>query len=231
MAITLVAHAVAASSDGGTSATTPAIDTTGANLLIVVATFLSTSGPVIADSKSQPMWAPVIGNSAVGVSNQMYYTSAAAIVGAGHTFTITTTAGFPSIEVLAFSGALATNAVQPGASSTPQSTPATTIQPGSVSPDANGYVLVTGLFNNEGSGSPSIDQGFTISDYADQGASQNYGSAAAYLIQGVAGAVNPTWTKNNNVAVATMAAFKVASVARVAQNYSLNQAVKRAAFR
>ena len=63
-----------------------------------------------------------------------------------------------------------------------------TIQPGSVTPPINGALIVTACMGVVGSAtSPTIGSGFTVSDHINFNL-----SAMAYLVQGTAGATNPS---------------------------------------
>lgn len=89
---------------------------------------------------------------------------------------------------------------------------ASTIQPGSVTPSADGYLIISGLaVSSQPTAAMTVDSGFTIADQRYAGGAE-YG-AAAYLIQGTAAAINPTWspeaTGSVDVAVA-IAVFKAA---------------------
>lgn len=91
----------------------------------------------------------------------------------------------------------------------------TTIQPGSVTPVADGYLVLTGMATTSlPTGAFSIDSGFTIADERHS-VSVEYGGAA-YLLQSTAAAVNPTWTLAASGpvdATATIAVFKASAAA------------------
>lgn len=198
--ITAIAHTSAGSGD--TSAvTSPAIDTTGATLLVVVtARFGSTMS--VTDSKGNTYTA--LTDYLSGDAVQIHYCKNPT-VGSGHTFTGTTAAGYPSISVGAFNNTDTTaNADQSnGATSASASTLAT----GSVTPSTDNQLLVAGVAHDKAA--QSINGGFTVLDSKAYSASNYIGSALAYLVQTTATAANPTWdtTTAGNICAA-IATFK-----------------------
>ncbi len=211
MAIAVIAN-TAAGSTTGDNVTTGAINTTGANFLVLVVASLDNTGVTISDSKANT-WTPR--TNRVGTPDLQVYDANAtgtAIVGTGHTFTATSTAQMPALAVIAFSG-VATAAIFDVENGTSFAGVAS-VQPGSVTPTVNNEVLVTGLSNDVAQLGPTIDTGFTRSDFVDFVATLTNGVAMAYKIQTTAGAENPTWswTFASNGAV-SMATFKAAVAA------------------
>lgn len=195
-----LAHAVAASSDT-LAVTTAAIDTTGADLLIVaVANYASAQAADVSDSKGNtwhPMTAQV--NSVDRV--RMYY-AYSPTVGTGHTFTASRVdANYPAIAVMAFSGAQLTDPLlsQNGATAAA----ATSIQPGAVS-GFDQRLVVTALAFESGD-TVSVGSGFTISDQTPWVTGVNFGVALAYKILTIDENPNPTWswTTSDDVAAAS----------------------------
>lgn len=204
MAIALVAH-VGAVSTTSNNVTSAAIDTTGANLLVLVLSD-SDGSTVISDSKSNT-WTSAVGPTGPSPKVRIFYAKNPT-VGTGHTFTGTSSAKFPSIYASAFSGADTTapldqinSATSPGAAS---------LQPGSVTPSANGELLVTGFTTNS-SDTMSIGSSFTLLDQHGTVGGQAFGGGSAYLVQATAAAINPTWSDGSGsgldgVAIATFKA-------------------------
>src|SRR3989304_1512071 len=187
----LVVHAKAA---GAASATTPAIDTTGSNLLVLKISHLpSTTGFSVSDSKSNT-WVEAAASYASTSTKVRIFYAINPTVGAGHTFTISGTSLYGTIGVLAFSGAdtTAPEDVHNGATTGSGVSLAT----GSITPSANGAIVVAGFSGGTGTSTYTIGSGFSVTDTTDfvSGGSGNTGGAAAYLIQGSAAAVNPTWS-------------------------------------
>ena len=136
----------------------------------------------------------------------MYYCSAP-IVGTGHTFTYSGTSIYTAMCVQAFSGLASSTPfdVQNGAATTG----ATSLQTGSITPTANGELLVTYIapFNSV-SVSPTIDSGFTVTDFI-AGGGGNWAAAMAYFVQPTAAAINPTWSYTPSASASTeIASFK-----------------------
>jgi hypothetical protein len=198
--ITLVAH-VATGANGVPSA---AIDTTGANLIVISQSGVSSGTSAPTDSKGNT-WTALTEYSGGSTSVQLFYCSNPT-VGAGHTFTPHGVS--VSIAVSAFSETL--NAI-PDGSSGAGSASATTQQPGSLTPSVDNCLVVTGLMYISGvmPGPATISAGFDITDNAGN-ASTFVPVALAYQVQTTATAVNPTWSTNAAAekTAAAMAVFK-----------------------
>lgn len=194
----LVLHAAASSTSS--VATFGAVDTTGANLLVINAIYAS--APAVADNKGNT-WNALTAQTSGGVSSQLFYAQNPT-VGAGHTFTVT--ANFPSAELLAFSGMQsAPFDQQNGATGGPN------VTTGSITPTADNAVVVTGAMGINNS-TPTVDSSLTVTDGVAYVSGTNYGSAMAYGIEGVAQAINPTWTAagGDNIYAAVIASFLTA---------------------
>jgi Concanavalin A-like lectin/glucanases superfamily len=198
--IAAVANAIAYSSDHAT-VTTSGIDTTGANLVVVCIWWYGGSPSSLADSKSNT-WIPLTPQVSGGVYNVQLYYCAGGTVGAGHTFT--GTAAYSAMAVEAFSGAAASPFL--GETGTETGSNVTSLHPGSITPGANGALLVAGADIGP-TGTLTIDSGFTAA-VLDTSFANYEGGGIAYLIQGASAAVNPTWSwPTPEPAAAVMAAF------------------------
>lgn len=211
MSYSLLVHASQTSTGASTGATTSAIDTTGADLL--VACLSSNDGiATLSDSKSNT-WTPLtmtIGGAPPGV--RLYYCRGGT-VGTGHTFSSAGVSQYSSVAVAAFSGAHATPFDAENGSNGSGGTQAT----GSVTPSEAGELIIAGLAFNSAGSPLSIDAGFTIAEDANYVAGQSYGVGLAYLIQGAAAGVNPTWTRGGSSQnAAAIATFKAAAAAAAA---------------
>lgn len=186
MPVSLVAHAKA--SINGVSVT-PAIDTTGANLLIG---YVSTDGvnAPISDSNGNTWIALADHGASYPQSAGLYYCYLPASVGPGHTFSID--ASYNSLFVAAFRGVKQSSAFNADTGFSEPGT-VTSIQPGSISVLA-GDLLVTGVAMFSPSAILTIDSGFSITDQAPGTQSANYGGGLAYLVAAGPGSVDPTWT-------------------------------------
>jgi hypothetical protein len=188
------------------SVTTDAIDTTGADL-IVIATSVDNGSTQATPTDSKSNTWTALGNSASTVRVKLYYAWGSGIaVGSGHTFSYNASDSFPSIAVIAFSGALVASDpinLENGASSAG----ATSLQTGSVSP-AGTDLFVTGIgWNAEAYVNFSINSAFTKQVGNDNVGGLAYGIAMAYKESG--SAENPTWSRTNSDYMATrIASFK-----------------------
>lgn len=194
--VAVVAHTSIPGTGGGPGPfTSSAIDTTGATLLVIVTANAVTWDPVISDSKGNT-W-----NSALDVddvsnnSHLMVHYAYNPTVGSGHTVTVDGALNFISAEVAAFSG-IKTTANPVDQTNTGRVGSAATVQPGSITPSVGGALIVCGLGTAGPAGiSASINSGFAITDQLPLSSGNYYGSALAWLAQGSAAAVNPTWTE------------------------------------
>lgn len=187
---------VAGTAKPGSSAfgvvTTDPIDTRGANLIVVaVGTYVSHTG-TISDSKSNT-WIPLTLYSASDANSKIqFFYCLNPTTDAAHTFSTTPgTFSLPGVGVVAFSGV----------SAFVSESGALGLHPGSITATLNGSLFVTCSTAN----SP-VDGGFTGFDAAYSGGT-NIGCGIAYLIQGTAGAENPTWSGAGYGPVSAMALF------------------------
>ena len=196
-------------STNGNNTTTSAINTTGANLLLIGFTFFTGgSAPVLTDNKSNT-WTQLAISSVTGNLGSVIYYSSNPIVGAGHTFTESASNTFPTVCVLALSGDAAVSPFdqQNGNNSNGLGS---TIQTNSVSPTVDNEVLFT-VVAADTAGTDTINSGFTISNQAAANGN-SYNTGCAYIIKGAGTAgvgVNPTWTNpGSNTEATRIATFK-----------------------
>jgi hypothetical protein len=187
MTIAIIAEGIKASATGG-DVTTDAANTTGADLIVLALIYYhagTVSVPTVLDSKGNT-WTALTDRRSSNQGCRLFY-CAGPTVGTGHTFS-TSGANFPTLAYIAVSGASATPYHSEAGNATESGT---SLQPGSVTPPADGCLVVTGLNFGGGSGA-SIGSGFTaqVSNYNPGVA---IAGAIARLIQGTAAAVNPTW--------------------------------------
>lgn len=208
-----IAHVKYTGAVGGTSA---GVDTTGADLIVVQVIWSLGGGtaiePTLSDNKSNT-WTPLtVQQVANGVCGRILYCQAPT-VGSGHTFTLGgSPIAVPALYMAAFSGSTASPADQQNGTHTTSSI--TSVQPGSITPSQDNCLVVTGL-GMAGTSGPAVDSGFTITDSAALAGGVNYGAGLAYLVQGSAAAINPTWswTGASTQTIATIASFKPAGAA------------------
>lgn len=208
--IALVAHTkvTPAGNSGGTS---PAITTTGANLIVLATTITAAATASVSDSKSNTWTALTAAAAGVSQKSQIFY-CLNPTVGTGHTFTVNNSGGFESMCIAAFSGAKSSSAFDQQNTNAIDVPGGTTIQPGAVTPTVNKSLIVTTFgtaFVDAGAG-VSINGGFNVIDYVPLSAGTYFGTALAYLVQNVAAQANPTWTASvsGNSLTATIATFK-----------------------
>lgn len=203
MAYALLNHVqTTGSTSGGTSS---AIDTSGADLLVINGVCNNGTGPTISDNKGNTYILAV--NSQ---SNFIWYCRGG-VVGAGHTFTIAGASTFSIAQVTAWSGSLALSVLGPTNQAFNGGAGAT-FQGGSVTPAATGSLVIAGL-QSQPTGLVTIDSGFTITDQTTIVGGSHFGGGQAYLIQSPAAAVNPTWSGLAGGAGAANAVFKPAASA------------------
>lgn len=204
MAISLVSSVEEDFDAGGWSATggtTTAINTTGANLIVLaLGWYVGSATATVSDSKGNT-WIALTDVSGGFSKHQIYYAKNAT-VGTGHTFTISmSTSAWPGAFVYAISGADTTAPfdVQNSFANVLSSGPISI----AVTPTINGSFIVTGLrTGNATTSTVSIDLSFILT--------KNTGGAAAYIIQTTAATINPTWNYSggNQGAAITIASFK-----------------------
>lgn len=209
MAVALVVAATAAhGQDGGT---TGAINTTGANLIVCVVTYLTGSTITLADSKSNT-WTALTA-SAVAGSNatvRIYYCDNPT-VGSGHTFTVSSGGHFYGrVNAMAFSGIDTTGGsfdAQNGGTVSSATSKAT----GAVTPATDGLAIICA----GGRGSSYLnDAGFTDVDNHQFILNDDFSTYVAYKLASGTSSLNPTisWTTSDDAAV-RISTFKTPAVA------------------
>ncbi len=213
MAWTRIAHTTAGCPGGDfKTVTTTAIDTTGADLIVISVSAFTAANPTVSSNKAGTYNLLTIRSVGGAISNRLFY-AAAPTVGSGHTFTAShpTTNVFPSISVEAWSFAHATPFDQQNGAA---SAGVTSLATGSITPSENGELIFAGLGAGANSGTNSINSGFTIGDQTQHDGANHEGVSIAYFEQGAAAAINPTWSCTNSVSLAvTIASFKATAVA------------------
>jgi hypothetical protein len=193
------------------STTTPAINTTGANLLIIVVTVdnsASLPGTIfdaVGGHTNTYTLAKSITAAGSSAGTYTYYCLNPAYVGSGHTFTISIANGYPSIYAAAYSGVASSSALDAVTNSAAITT-GTSLQPGTITPSCTNELVVAGLFAENGtatvSGATLRQARATISGW--------WGGAYADSIQTSKAAINPAWSFTSGHAAATIVAFKAA---------------------
>lgn len=199
------ARFVSSAAAGGTQhggVTTGAIDTSGADILVMAVSCDAGVSPTVSDSKSN-VWSPLTLRTSSFVRVRLWYVTAPS-VGSGHTFTVDALSdSFSSIAVAAFSGVTSFESENGATASGIE-----LIQPGSVTPNFDDALVVAAIGVN-GIDSPyAISDGFTISNQVAFDTGTHYGVALGYVIQPAAAAINPMWAWQESLeAAAAIAAF------------------------
>ena len=191
----LIAGASAAGPNGPT--TTSAINTTGANLIVISLSWQNgITQPAISDSMGNGYIAissPLLNGA--DVNTQLFYCYGG-VVGAGHTFTIGNTTGsnYGAMKVLAFSG----STFYPFDQFTGQWTAGVSAETGSLTPLFDNELIVTSVSFEAAQASLSVDSGFVQPiGYVNYVSGNNFGNGIAYFFQRPATAVNVQWSGNN----------------------------------
>lgn len=211
-AIALISTGHGAFNGGGGSSngfTSSALDTSGANLIVLALAEALSGAGTISDSKSNT-YTQLTLRGASQTQVRLWYAKNPS-VGSGHTFTVTCTACFPGMAVLSFSGADTTAPFDVENGNT--QTFATSTTTGSITPGSANEVVVAALSTNDTTGIAISGGGFTaISDSINVTGFGEAGVAIAFVVQTTATASNPTFTETNNSGLgAAIASFKSSS--------------------
>jgi hypothetical protein len=199
------------SAGNGTAAS---LNTSGANIIWVSLTCQDGVSCPLTDSVGNTYTALASYGTGSGAGVQTLFYVYAPTTSATHTWTVSCSTCYPSLTVIAASGAASSpyDGTNPGTTAI-----ATSSQPsvGGILPTQNNEIVITGLFISTGASSLSINSGFTVysSDIVYFASSAHYGSAIAYLIQTMATTVTPVWSWSTLTSSASsVAAFKAAAV-------------------
>lgn len=214
MPVGFVASGVAGSTNQLT-VTTASIDTTGSTLLVAaLATYQGGPSGTLSDAKSNT-WTPLTEYFVTGDARVQLFYAVNPTVGAGHTATYTTaSASYPALALGGFSGVALVSPFD-GQNGAADAGTGTTSVTGSLTPTQNGDMVVSGLSMNAAGVVTGVSLGFAVAGQQTSVSAQCYGVGLAYLAQGTAGALNPTWTHGSMRCAATIAAFKVAPAVTV----------------
>lgn len=225
LAVTPIALIASESATNGTNGphTTAAIDTTGADLLVMAVSYIDGFTMTVSDSESNT-WLPLTdylgGGAYAGVRTKLFYVTNPT-TDAAHTFTAAAGSNYASVAVAGFSNVLDGVVDFSSGDGSDVGVGGTTVQPGSITPSGNNALIFSAM-GYVGNGPASIDSDFTILEQIDNSAAGGFSMAIAYKIQTTAEAVNPTWSSNEAVEriAASMAAFKHISMPADPVNYA-----------
>lgn len=194
---------------GESGGTTSAIDTTGADLLIVVVSSTHFgSNPTVSDSKGNTWTALTRYSDSGGDVSIKFFYAVAPSVGSGHTFTASGASMYASMGVIGLVGGKQTSPFDQQAGSAASGT---SLTPGSVTPTESDEIVLSAINVNPAS-TASADGGFSVIGYVSLVGGVSLGLAVAYLIQTSAAAANPTWSwTGSQTSIAANATFKAAA--------------------
>jgi hypothetical protein len=208
MAYSLIDSVSARSSDTN-GFTTGAIDTTGANLIVVAVTsFVSGPTVTVSDSKSNSYTPLTEYAGAGGLEIRLFYHLTPS-VGGSHTFTCVGNASYPVLCAAAFSNSSA-SAFEEENGATGESI--NTIQPGNVTPDDDNGLVISACGTAVASDAVA-DSSFIEAEIQQYNIGVSMGCTLAYKIQTAAGAENPNWTWGGASASSVAAAIAVFNLA------------------
>jgi hypothetical protein len=195
-AITLIGHTSAVNTNGGNTVT-PGIDTTGANLIVAVASSLTGgAGVTFADNTLRcpspcNTWTSTTTVSGLYATIRIFYVLNPT-VGPGHSFYLGGTATALSVAAFSGVGAFGTSNTNTGNSATG----VTSIQSGvgGLTPGVNGSLVVFGMANDGIFSGITLTGGGAAALDTFGGASQTLGNSLGYVIQTTAANANPTWS-------------------------------------
>lgn len=203
----IISAAVAAAANGTSSAST---DSSGGNFIFVtVSSYATAAAPALNDNKGNTYTARAATvNSDVRL--QTFWCSSA-VCGTGHVWTLSGTGSYSQafISVFAAAGGLVVDQ-----SSSYLGAALPSVQAGSITPTEAGELIV---MSEVGIATPgSVTDGFAITGEGVQSGS-GYGGGQAWLVQGAAAAINPTWSGAGGGGVqAQIVSFKAAAASTTA---------------
>lgn len=175
--------------------TTTAVDTTGADFIVVtVGWYILSSDYAFSDSKGNT-WTPLTQYDNTGITRIYYCVNPT--VGSGHTFSVAGSFVFAFLCATGWTGTNATPADQDvgGTDSTP----------GPITPSVdNSLIISAATFSDGGS---YLASGMTVEEFQNYAGGVNFGGAQAYHIQGSAASFGPTWS-GGTVSSSAIASFK-----------------------
>lgn len=208
-AFALIGSGVAAGSSDTSNVTTGSYNTSGANFAVASVGYYRVVGAGAMDDSNHNTWNPLTAQPsfASDTVNRLYYTQGGTF-GSGHTFSFNGSGNYPSLSVLAFSGA----AVSPFDVENGNVATSTTVQPGNVTPSVDNEVVISGLGTGNAGDNPTINLSFSTPLGTAYASGQHFGSFISYLIETTAAGKNPTWTSSVSEGLAsTIACFKAAA--------------------
>jgi hypothetical protein len=194
--------------------TTPAIDTTGATLLVALGLQWDITTITITDSKGNT-WhnlnikgsGPILYSGYGRIAYAYDHGGSALSVGTNHSFKVNTN-GYQSLVVAAFSGTLPSGDPFDTQNGDSNLSPSYSLASGSVTPSTTGDLIISGMFDGYSTDADATnDKSLLIAGSAHNG--NDMSGTMGYLITSNTNAVNVTWTNNINTRYgAVIATFK-----------------------
>lgn len=228
MTYALVAHTVNSAKETNT---TTAIDTSGADLLVLVVGSNTANPGTISDTYGNTWTSLTASNAASAARSRIWYCRNP-LVGPSHTFTLTgATNMYGGIAVLAFAGSGTSGSIYDGAENGATGSATTTLSTGSVIPSVDNGLLVFGSAYDTTNNVSSVNVG-TLVDALAGVAATSFGNASAYEAQTTATSRNPQFTYAGSVGpAARIAAFIPAGITpRFTRNGSTPVLAKGSAY-
>lgn len=201
----ILLHTSAVSTDS-TFVETSALNTTGATSIYLFQSGGFAGGHTPTDTFSNTWTLLQDSNVATANIGVAVFKCDSPTVGAGHKFAYNDTGKYPSLCAIILDGTPTPSIDQSGKSASPSTSTATTIQSTTITPTVNNEIILCGLYANNQTVTPTINQGFTVLEFQPHGTA--YSCAIASLTQTTAALVNPTWTKSADIAATVIVSIK-----------------------
>lgn len=189
----LVASIGEGAPSGGGGFTTSAINTTGANFIVVAKVWYNAE-PTLSDSKGNSYTASTTRTNGGSLFIRHHYIQAGT-VGSGHTFTLTGSGHYGAIAVLAFSNVSASPLDQEATNS---DSAWTTLTAGSITPSQANTISIPALLYDNGSGTLTEPTGYTLGPVVAVASGEHMGVALAWKVLSSTSAINPEWTTSTS---------------------------------
>ena len=187
--LTFVSSVCGPASPGSNGGASAAINTVGANFLVLAAAD-DHSGPTVSDSLGNT-WTPLTGANPANYLNIWYAQSP--VVGASQTFSVAGSGQYPAFCAMAFSGMVTAGVFESGTwSYSGNST--NTVQPAPIAPSSGHNLVITGDGFYCSGQTFAVSSPFSAAIGLNYASGINYGLHMSYLIQSGSASVSPVWT-------------------------------------
>lgn len=195
---TLVSH-TSKGSAAGTSVTTTAVSTTGANLSVIgILDYAGSTAVLPTDNQSNTYTLDATKTDGATFTRTRVYHVYNPTTNASVTASYSSTSSFVSLFFLNFSGAVSSPLDQTANNQATSLGGAQTITAGSISTSATNECLITCINAYLENTTPSIDNSYVMIESVNGAGGVNFGGGIAYKFVTLTITVNPTWTINVN---------------------------------